>query len=149
MPVSNLSDLLQKAMRENNAVAGVVCLGWEDALAYTRAAEEVGCSLILQAGPGARQHMPVPVIGPMLNHLAATANVPVCVHLDHGKEVDECVEALDYGFTSLMFDGSALPIEENICLTSKVVEAAKPHNVSVEGEVGFVGYAEGLSLIHI
>ena len=143
MPAVNLAAVLQPALREKYAVAGLVVLGWEDAVAYVEAAEEAGCPLILQAGPGARAHTPVPVIGKMLRHLADRASVPVCVHLDHGKSYDECAEGLDHGFTSLMFDGSALPLGENIETTARLVKTAHRHNVSVEGEVGFVGYAEG------
>ncbi|MEO0547617.1 MAG: class II fructose-bisphosphate aldolase [Pseudomonadota bacterium] len=143
MPFATLQDLLKPALDEGYAVAGLVCLGWEDSLAFVRAAEAVECPLILQAGPGARTHMPLPVIGPMLRHLADQASVPVCVHLDHGKAVDECVAAIDHGFTSLMFDGSALALGDNIAQTCAVVEAAHRHGISVEGEVGFVGYADG------
>ncbi|MEM1040323.1 MAG: class II fructose-bisphosphate aldolase [Pseudomonadota bacterium] len=143
MPSVTLHELLKPALDKGYAVAGLVCLGWEDALAYVQAAETVGCPLVLQAGPAARAHMPVPVIGPMLRYLADQARVPVCVHLDHGKAVDECVAAIDHGFTSLMFDGSALALEDNIAQTHAVVEAARRHGLSVEGEVGFVGYADG------
>jgi len=143
MPAVTLNAVLQPALETNTAVAGLVCLGWEDSLAYVHAAEAVACPLILQAGPGARAHMPVSAIGPMLNHLASQASVPVCVHLDHGKAVEECTAAIDHGFTSLMFDGSALPLDENIERTGRVVEMAHRHGLSVEGEVGFVGYADG------
>ena len=143
MPAVNLAAILQPAMRDRRAVAGVVVLGWEDALAYVQAAEEVGCPLILQAGPGARAHMPLPVIGPMMRYLADQARVPVAVHLDHGYSFDECIAGLDHGFTSLMFDGSKLPLDENIATTTRLVDAAHRTGVSVEGEVGVVGYADG------
>ena len=143
MTIANLHDILHPAMAEQRAVAGVVVLGWEDATAYTMAAEEVGCPLILQAGPGARAHMPLPVIGPMLRHLAEQASVSVAVHLDHGYGKDECLAGLDYGFTSLMFDGSQLALDENIKITSQIAEVAHQHGASVEGEVGYVGYSHG------
>jgi len=143
MTAVNLAELLKTASEEGHALAGLVVLGWEDALAYVEAAEEVGCPVILQAGPGCRDHTPVPVIGKMLRHLADRASVPVVVHLDHGYTVEECLEGIDHGFTSLMFDGSKLPISENVALTARLVEVAHPVGVSVEGEVGYVGYAAG------
>jgi len=125
------------------AIAGLVCLGWEDARAYVEAAEETGIPIILQAGPGCRQYTPVPILGKMFRHLADQASVPVVCHIDHGYTLQECVEGIDNGFTSVMFDGSKLPISENIDKTAAIVELASAAGVSVEGEVGFVGYADG------
>ena len=140
MTLAKLADVLPPANREGRAVAGLVCLGWEDACAYAAAAEEVGQPVILQAGPGARAHMPLAVWGPMLRHLAERASVPVVVHLDHGKTLDECREALAAGFTSIMFDGSRLPFAENVARTREAVVLAREAGVSCEGEIGFVGY---------
>ncbi|WP_179380722.1 class II fructose-bisphosphate aldolase [Jannaschia marina] len=143
MPLATLSDVLQPALGEGRAVAGVVCLGWEDARAYTAAAEEVGVPVILQAGPGCRAHTPLPVLGAMFRSLAADADVPVVAHLDHGYEEAEARAAIDAGFTSVMFDGSKLPLAENIARTAAIAEMAHAAGVSCEGEIGFVGYAEG------
>lgn len=143
MSAASLSDVLQAAKKGNHAIAGLVVLGWEDASAYVEAAEETGISIILQAGPGCRAHTPVPILGKMLRHLADRASVPVVVHIDHGYTPEECFEGIDNGFTSVMFDGSKKPIGENIDITASIVERAHPAGVSVEGEVGFVGYAEG------
>lgn len=140
-----LNDVLADAARGGYALAGLVVLGWEDAVAFVEAAEETGLPVILQAGPGCRAHTPVPVIGKMLRHLADQASVPVVCHLDHGYSVEECLQGIDHGFTSLMFDGSKRPISENIDLTARLVETAHKADVSVEGEVGYVGYAEGAS----
>ena len=141
--IATLSEVLADAGRRRAAVPGLVCLGWEDAQAFVRAAEAEGLPVILQAGPGARAHMPLPVIGPMLRYLADTASVPVVTHLDHSRDPAECAEAMEHGFSSVMYDGSRLPLEENIRETRRVVEVARPRGVSVEGEVGFVGYAGG------
>jgi fructose-bisphosphate aldolase class II len=120
-----------------------VCLGWEDARAYVRAAEAERAPVILQAGPGARAHMPVAVWGAMFQALAEGASVPVVAHLDHGYSVEECRVALGEGFTSVMVDGSALPLEENIALTAAVAALAHAAGASCEGELGVVGYAGG------
>ncbi len=143
MPAVNLKEILQPALVGNSAVAGLVVLGWEDAVAYVEAAQDLDSPVILQAGPGCRKHTPVPVIGPMLRYLADQAIVPVCVHLDHGYTAHECLEGIDHGFTSVMFDGSKLTIDENIETTAQIAEQAHAVGVSVEGEVGFVGYAAG------
>lgn len=143
MTLATLADVLQPALRGGYAVAGLVTLGWEDMRAYVGAAEDEGVPVILQAGPSCRAHTPLPVLAAMLRHLAETAAVPVVVHLDHGQSLDECRQALDCGFTSLMFDGSRLPLDENIARTARVAELAHAAGISCEGEIGFVGYAGG------
>jgi fructose-bisphosphate aldolase class II len=143
MTRATLSDVLQPALRDGYAVAGFVCLGWEDARAFTMAAEAEGKPVILQAGPGARNHMPLSVWGAMFRHLADSVTVPVVLHLDHGRSLDEARAAIAEGFTSVMFDGSALPLDENIRQTAEVAALAHAHGVSCEGEIGFVGYAGG------
>ncbi|MCC2250407.1 class II fructose-1,6-bisphosphate aldolase [Virgibacillus sp. AGTR] len=68
--------------------------------------------------------------------------VPVVLHLDHGLSVERCIEAVDAGYSSVMYDGSKLPLEENIANTKEVVDYAKKQNVSVEAEIGSVGGTE-------
>ena len=145
MPIATLSEVLQPAYKEGYAVAGLVCLGWEDMCAYTEAAEQEGVPIILQAGPGCREHTPLPVLGAMFRNLAERASVPVVAHLDHGYAIEECREAIESGFSSVMFDGSRKPLQQNIEETAAVVELAHAADVSCEGEIGFVGYAEGES----
>lgn len=74
-----------------------------------------------------------------LRHLCHAARVPVCLHLDHGKDVKTCQKAISGGFTSVMIDASTFDLEENICMTQEVVEAAGKAGVSVEAEIGHVG----------
>lgn len=143
MTLATLSEVLQPALKGGYAVGGLVCLGWEEMRAYSRAAEAENLPLILQAGPSCRAHTPLPVLGKMFRHLAEEASVPVVAHLDHGYSVEECQQALDSGFTSLMFDGSRLPLDENIAQTARIAEMAHRAGISCEGEIGFVGYAQG------
>lgn len=143
MTLATLSDVLLPALANGHAVAGFVCLGWEDARAYAQAAQDEGAPVILQAGPGARAHMPLPVWAAMFRALAAEVDVPVVAHLDHGRTVDEARAAIDAGFTSVMIDGSALPLAENIALTADVARMARAAGISCEGELGVVGYAGG------
>lgn len=143
MSLATLHDVLQPALRQGYAVAGLVTLGWEDMRAYVAAAEAENCPVILQAGPGCRAHTPLPVLGAMFRHLAQNASVPVVAHLDHGYTAEECREAMDCGFTSVMFDGSRLPLEQNIRETRKIARMAHAAGLSCEGEIGFVGYSGG------
>lgn len=143
MTLATLSDVLQPALKGGYAVAGLVTLGWEDMRAFVAAAEAEECPVILQAGPSCRAHTPLPVLGRMFRHLAEGASVPVVAHLDHGYTFEECQAALDAGFTSLMFDGSRKPLAQNIEETAKIAEMAHKAGISCEGEIGFVGYADG------
>jgi fructose-bisphosphate aldolase class II len=143
MTLANLRDVLTPCLTDGTAVAGMVVLGWEDAQAYVRAAEALGRPVILQAGPGCRAHTPLPVLGAMFRALAEGASVPVVAHLDHGESLRVCQEACDSGFTSVMFDGSAMNLPENIERTAEIVQWAHGHGLSVEAELGFVGYQGG------
>lgn len=143
MTLATLSDVLQPALREGYAVAGLVTLGWEDMRAYVAAAEAENVPVILQAGPSCRAHTPLPVLGAMFRHLAEQASVPVVAHLDHGYTMEDCRIALESGFTSLMYDGSRKPLPQNIEETGEIAEMAHKAGISCEGEIGFVGYEGG------
>lgn len=143
MTLATLSEVLQPAYQSGYAVGGLVCLGWEDMRAYAMAAQDEGLPVILQAGPSCRAHTPLPVLGKMFRHLAEDVSVPVVAHLDHGYTFEDCEAALEAGFTSLMFDGSKLPLDENIKATKRVADLAHSAGISCEGEIGFVGYAQG------
>ena len=143
MTLATLSEVLGPARKGGYAIAGLVTLGWEDMRAFVAAAEAEDTPVILQAGPGCRAHTPLPVLATMLRHLAQGAGVPVVVHLDHGNSFDDCALAIDLGFTSVMYDGSRLPLAENIDRTAAVAQLAHGAGVSCEGEIGFVGYTAG------
>lgn len=143
MPAATLKEVLDPAMHGGYAVAGLVVLGWEDAVAFVGAAEDLGAPVILQAGPGCRAHTPIRVLGAMFRALADKAAVPVVCHVDHAYSIAECRAGIEHGFTSVMFDGSKLPLDQNIAATARIVEMAHAAGVSVEGEVGIVGYADG------
>ena len=124
MTAVNLKTLLTRANRNNYSVAGLVVISWEDAIAYTEAAHETKIPIILQAGPSCRQFTPVSILGKMFRHLAEQTKTPICCHLDHGFSYDECIEGIESGFTSVMFDGSKLPLNKNIKISSKISNAA-------------------------
>ena len=143
MTLATLSEVLEPARSHGYAIGGLVVLGWEDARAYVNAAEAEQAPVILQAGPGCRAHTPLPILASMFRTLGESADVPVVAHLDHGYTYDECREAVECGFTSVMFDGSRTELQQNIDDTSKVVELAHSAGISCEGEIGFVGYDQG------
>ena len=110
------------------------------------AAEETGQPVILQFAPVHESIIPITVIGPIMVLMAENAAVPVAVHLDHGDDFNKLKQALDMGFTSVMYDGSALPFEENAAGTKIAVELAAAYGASVEGEIGAMGREEFLSV---
>jgi len=137
-----LKDILNEAVGERYAVAGFNVFGFEDAVMVAEAAEELNCPVILMTNRDAVQHMPIDTMGKILIDIANSVSVPVCVHLDHGKSMEEIVAAIKAGYSSVMFDGSQLPIEENITITRKLAEIAHQFDVTIEGEIGSVGYNE-------
>ena len=145
MSLATLKQVMEQARIEGTALAGLVVLGWEDIGAFVAAGEALNAPIILQAGPGCRRHTPLSILGPMFRHYAERASVPVVCHLDHGYELDEVRSAIDSGFTSVMIDGSQKSLSENIDITAATIELAHPHGISVEGEIGYVGYAAGKS----
>ena len=143
MTIATLAQVLQPALSGNYAVAGLVVLGWEDAECFVAAATKASLPVILQAGPGVRKHIPLPVLGAMFRHLAEQTEVPVVCHLDHGFELDEIRMAIDAGFSSVMIDGSRMPFADNIKLTSAAATLAHEAGLSIEAEIGFVGSQDG------
>lgn len=143
MTLVPMAPLLQACLRDGSALAGFVVLGWEDAQAFVAAAQAENRPVILQAGPGCRAHTPLPVLGAMFRALAESASVPVVAHLDHGEGIEVCQTAINCGFTSVMYDGSALSLDENIARTAEIAAMAHSHGVSIEAELGYVGYDNG------
>ena len=141
--ITNLKDILLPAQDKNYAVACFNVFGYEDARAVVDSAEARNASVILSINLDMRQFMTMEEIVGMLRPMAEKSKAPVCLHLDHTYEVDVVKAAIDAGFTSVMFDGSQLPISENISSILDVVDYAHPKGVSVEAEVGSVPYASG------
>ena len=141
--ISNLNDILLPAQDGGYAVACFNVFGYEDARAVIDAAEARNASVILSINLDMRQFMPMEQIIGMLRPMSENAQVPVCLHLDHTYEIDTVKEAVDTGFNSVMFDGSQLPISENIAAIRDIVSYAHPKGISVEAEVGSVPYASG------
>ncbi len=139
----NLAKILAPAVDGSYSVACFNVFGWEDARAVADAAIELRAPVILAVNLDFRRFMPLEAICVMLRSLAESAPVPVCIHLDHTYEVPEVLRAVDLGFTSVMYDGSQLPIEENIAGALRVAQYAHAAGCSVEAEIGSVPYADG------
>ena len=137
-----MKELLADAQKGNYAVGSFSIANMEMVIGVIKAAEELSSPIILQIAEVRLNHSPLELIGPLMVAAAENAKVPVAVHLDHGKTLDCIQTALDIGFTSVMFDGSHLPLEENIEVTKKVMEAAKEYEAAVEAEIGCVGGSE-------
>lgn len=139
----NLAKILAPAVDGGYSVACFNVFGWEDARAVADAAIELRAPVILAVNLDFRRFMPIEAICVMLRSLAESAPVPVCVHLDHTYEIPEVLRAVDMGFSSVMYDGSQLTLEENIAGASRVANYAHAAGCSVEAEIGSVPYAEG------
>src|SRR5271154_2860468 len=139
----NLAKILAPATAGSYGVACFNVFGWEDARAIVDAAAALSAPVIVAVNLDFRKFMPLNVICHMLRSLAEAAPVPVCVHLDHSYDIPEILRAVDAGFTSVMYDGSQLPLEENIAGASRVAQYAHAAGCSVEAEIGSVPYAEG------
>ena len=142
MPLVNMKDLLADAQKRNYAVGSFSVANMEMVLGVIKAAEETQSPIILQIAEVRLNHSPLALIGPLMVAAAEEASVPVAVHLDHGKTPCCIEQALDIGFTSVMFDGSHLPVDENIEITKGIVEIAKEYGAAVEAEIGCVGGSE-------
>ncbi len=139
----NLAEILAPAVEGGYGVACFNVFGWEDAEAVVQAAAQIGSPLILSANPDLVRFMPVEIVAHMFRALGEQAPVPVCAHLDHTYEIDAVLRGVDVGFTSVMFDGSQLPLEANIAGSRTVARYAHAAGCSVEAEIGSVPYAEG------
>ncbi|MBQ8747823.1 MAG: class II fructose-bisphosphate aldolase, partial [Clostridia bacterium] len=138
----NLNDVLKQAQKEHYAV-GLFNTTDSDMLeAAISAAEELNSPIVIGTAEVLLPHGELKLIAPGIVAAAKRAKVPVVVHYDHGLTFDRCIEALQLGFSSIMFDGSANDYDENLRATAEIVKIAHSMGVSVEGEIGHVGNAD-------
>lgn len=137
-----LSELLDGAEQGNYAVGSFSVANMEMVLGVLKAAEELNSPAILQIAEVRLKQSPLELIGPLMVAAAENSSVPVAVHFDHGKTLEKITQALDIGFTSVMFDGSHLELDENIAMTKRVIEIADEYDADVEAEIGCVGGSE-------
>lgn len=145
MPLVSMTEMLKKANEEKYAVGQFNLNNLEFTQAILQAAQEEKSPVILGVSEGAARYMGgyklvVQMVKALMEEYGVT--VPTAIHLDHGSSFESCARAIHAGFTSVMIDGSHLPLEENIALTKKVVELAHMFGVSVEAELGRIGGQE-------
>lgn len=142
MALVTMKQLLTQAANENRGCGAFSVGNMEMVRGAIRAAEELNTPIILQIAEVRLPDSPLHLMGPVMVQAAREASVDVAVHLDHGLTMETVKKALELGFTSVMFDGSRKPFEENIACTRDVVELAKQYGATVEAELGLVGGSE-------
>ena len=139
----NLVEILKLAEEKHCAVGAFNTPNLECVTAVLNAAEKLNVPVILSHAQLHEEVAPLAVIGPVMIQAAKAVKVPVCVHLDHCETLPYMQQALDLGFTGVMYDGSTLPYEENLANTKKAVAMAKHYNCGVEAELGALASREG------
>ncbi|MDT2660777.1 class II fructose-bisphosphate aldolase [Enterococcus hulanensis] len=137
-----LKEILDTANKEKYGVGAFNTPNLEAVKAVIEAAEEVNSPVILQHAEVHESLIPIEEIGPVMLDYARRASVPVAVHLDHGATFEMCVKAIRQGFTSVMYDASSKPYEENLAETKEIVRIAHAAGVSVEAEIGHIFTSE-------
>ena len=140
--LATLNDVMKIAEEKKIAIGSFNTPNLEGIQAVIEAAEELELPVIIQFAQCHEPWIPLKTIGPIMVEAAKKATVPVCVHLDHGETLEYLQDALDIGFTAIMYDGSVLPYEENFANTKKAVEMATKTGASVEAELGSMGKRE-------
>ncbi|MFH1259950.1 MAG: class II fructose-1,6-bisphosphate aldolase [Elusimicrobiota bacterium] len=143
MSLVTSKEMLVDALKNHYAVGAFNANNLEIIQAIVETAEEEKSPVILQASQGAIKYAGLEYIVAMVRVAAEKATVPVALHLDHGTDYIQNIRCLRAGFTSLMFDGSKLPFEENVALTLKVCELAHACGIPVEAEIGEIGKMGG------
>jgi ketose-bisphosphate aldolase len=138
MPLVSATPLVRHAQRHKYAVVQVNTNGgtYDITRAIIETAEELDAPVILGAYENNLKYRGYEYAAMQMRFFAERAKVPVAVHLDHGSSLDACRRAIDAGFTSVMIDGSHLPIDQNIAKVKEVSAVARPRGVTVEAEVG-------------
>ena len=140
--LATLNEVLEIARKNGNAVGSFNTPNLSSIWAVIDAAEKLNQPVVIMHAQCHDQFVPIDVVGPAMIALAKKAKVPVCVHLDHGESVEYSNHAVDLGFTSVMYDGSADPFEKNVADTYAAVRYAHAKGVSVEAELGVPGKRE-------
>ena len=143
MSLVNMKQLIADAGAAGVGVGAFNVGNMEMIMGVVKAAEQTNTPVIMQIAEGRLPYSPLHIIGPAMVAAAKAADVDIAVHLDHGRTEKTIRQALELGFTSVMFDGSSLPYEENVARTQQVVSWAREYGAAVECEIGVVGGNEG------
>lgn len=131
-------ELLKKAKNERFAIGAFNVCNIETLKAITNAAEKSNSPIILEASDGEINHIGIKELVSLVKIYRERANFPIILNLDHGKDFETCKTAIETGFDYIHFDGSVLPLEENILITKEVVALAHKYNIPVEGEMDHI-----------
>ncbi|NMB40505.1 MAG: class II fructose-1,6-bisphosphate aldolase [Firmicutes bacterium] len=142
MNLVTLKEVLEPAEKGGYAVGAFNANNMEIVQAIIESAAEERSPVILQASQGAIRYAGLDFIVSLVKTAAGGTDVPVVLHLDHGTDFDQVVRCIHSGFSSVMFDGSQLPYEENVATTVRVVEIARIVGVTVEAELGKIAGTE-------
>lgn len=137
-----MKEIMEIAEEKKIAIGSFNTPSLEALQAVIGAAEELDLPVIIQFAQCHETWIPLDVIGPIMVEMAKKATVPVCAHLDHGETLEYLQQALDLGFTGIMYDGSTLSYEENLENTKKAVAMAAKTGATVEAELGSMGRRE-------
>jgi len=143
----NTRDMFAKAVKGGYAIPAYNFNNMEQMQAIIMACVETKSPVILQVSKGARDYANMNLLRNMAKGATEYAHelgydIPIVLHLDHGDSFETCKECIDNGFSSVMIDGSALPYDQNVAVTKKVVEYAHKFDVTVEGELGVLAGIE-------
>lgn len=142
MALVNSLDLMLEAKQKHFAIPAFNVDNLESVMAVTEAVKELKTPVIIQTIPRTLNYGGISTYPAMINALMAESKVDYCIHLDHGGDLEIAKKCVKAGYSSVMIDGSALPFEDNMRITSEVVSFMKPKGISVEGELGSIGGKE-------
>lgn len=143
MKLYNFNELLSVAKARDFKAIGSFNLHCLEMLpAFFKAAKSMHSPLMIQISTGTAEYLGYRLLVDSVRSLAQSEDVPTCLHLDHCSDIASIETAIDAGFSSVMYDGSHLEMDENIANTRRVIDIARQHNVSVEAELGAIGGSE-------
>ncbi|MBQ1335753.1 MAG: class II fructose-bisphosphate aldolase [Selenomonadaceae bacterium] len=139
----NLREMLQIAEKKHSAIGSFNVYNVESLQAVMNASAKASAPVIVSFGESYDSHMPLEGMAELVKLYAAASEVPIVLHLDHSKKMTTILRALKAGFTSIMYDGSAFPLAENIERSRHVAKIAHALNASLEGELGYMNPEDG------
>ncbi|MDF2636357.1 MAG: ketose-bisphosphate aldolase [Pelosinus sp.] len=145
----NLKKMLEQAVKNNCAIGSFNVYNLESIQAVIEAAQVLRQPAIISFGESYTKHAPLDVIAAIVKKYCTDSEIPFVLHLDHSKNFETIIGAIRAGFTSVMYDGSSLPLNENIEKTRYVAQIAHMAGVSVEGELGYMNNEDGTTSLDL
>lgn len=142
MPFINGKTMLDHAFQNGYGVGAFSAHNAETVLAIFEAAAEEKAPIMIQVGQKVIQTLGMEALKGLIDTYEKEFDVPVAIHLDHSRQFEQTMQAIQMGFQSVMFDGSGLSFEENTAITRKVVDIARALEIGSEGEIGKIGGTE-------